>query len=96
MSLQPMISSADLRSRDHGMSSAAQGRLAMIEVLRIADEEARWLGEMIRLLRRTPGMDATKLGELIVEWRVARERAIALETELRAFDALAWANFVEH
>jgi hypothetical protein len=61
-------------------------RLTLIHVLHIADDEATRLAQMIVLLRKAPRMDNGKIGELILEWRIARERATELDAELRTLD----------
>lgn len=71
---------------ERGPPTATQTRQALLEVLRVTVEEAMRLAEMIRSLRQNPGMDGVRLGELLIEWRVARARVLAYETELRTLD----------
>jgi hypothetical protein len=70
--------------RERGLPTAMQTRQALLEVLRATVDEARRLAEMIRLLR--PDMERVRLAELLIEWRVARERVLAYEMELRILD----------
>jgi hypothetical protein len=61
-------------------------RRALVDELSSAHADVARLWEMVTVLKATHGLDPSRLGELMLEWKTASENVKGLSLQLRAIE----------